>query len=122
MNVTDVRIKLAEPLLAEKRLLAFASITFDDSFCIREMRVIDDGERHFVAMPSRRITDHCVCGGKNHLTANYCNYCGVKLEKPIVFPQKIFSDICFPINTEMRQHVEYAVLNEFEAVKRGVLP
>ena len=34
----------------------------------------------FVAMPSRKMSDHCnKCGGKNHLRAKYCNNCGGQL-------------------------------------------
>ncbi len=78
MEITEVRIKLMEE--AGERLQAFCSITFDDCFVIRDLKIIDGSNGPFVAMPSRKLTSHCLqCGAKNHLRANYCNECGAKL-------------------------------------------
>jgi stage V sporulation protein G len=78
VEITEVRIKLMEE--ASERLQAFCSITFDNSFVIRDLKIIDGSNGPFVAMPSRKLTAHCPqCGCKNHLRAAHCNQCGVRL-------------------------------------------
>ena len=57
MEITEVRIKLMEE--ASERLQAFCSITFDNSFVIRDLKIIDGANGPFVAMPSRKLTAHC---------------------------------------------------------------
>ena len=53
MEITEVRISLRD----DDKLKAFASITFDDSFVIRGLKIIEGGQGTFVAMPSRRRND-----------------------------------------------------------------
>ena len=79
MEITEVRLTLRE----EERLKAFVSITFDDAFVIRGLKVIDGNNGLFVAMPSRRRKD-----GE-------------------------FRDIAHPINNETRSMIEDAVLAEY---------
>ena len=68
MEITEVRVKLMGN--SEDRLQAFCSITFDDCFVIRDLKVIEGSHGPFVAMPSRKRTFHCSdCGFKNHLSA-----------------------------------------------------
>ena len=74
MEITEVRIKLMDD--PSERLQAFCSITFDDCFVIRDLKIIGGANGAFVAMPSRKLTAHCThCGSKNHLRAAYCNQC-----------------------------------------------
>src|SRR5215813_8578070 len=78
VEITEVRIKLMEE--AGERLQAFCSITFDDCFVVRDLKIIEGANGPFVAMPSRKLTSHCPqCGAKNHLRANHCNECGQRL-------------------------------------------
>ena len=80
MEITEVRIKLMEE--PGERLKAFCSITFDNCFVVRDLKIIDGSNGPFVAMPSRKLTSHCPgCGTKNHLRAPYCNQCGKRLER-----------------------------------------
>src|SRR3990172_4605382 len=66
VHITEVRIKLMDD--ASERLQAFCSITFDNAFVIRDLKIIDGSNGPFVAMPSRKLTAHCpACGYKNHL-------------------------------------------------------
>ncbi len=66
MEITEVRIKLMDD--GGERLQAFCSITFDDCFVIRDLKIIEGTTGPFVAMPSRKLTAHCPqCGCKNHL-------------------------------------------------------
>ena len=78
MVITEVRIKLVEE--NNERLMAFCSITLDNAFVIRDLKIIEGTKGLFVAMPSRKLTDRCGrCGCKNHLRARFCNNCGGKL-------------------------------------------
>src|SRR5438132_1124093 len=78
--ITEVRIKLMED--NNERLQAFCSVTFDDAFVVRDLKIIEGTKGSFVAMPSRKLTDRCgSCGCKNHLRARFCNQCGHKLDE-----------------------------------------
>ena len=93
MEITEVRLTLRH----EERLKAFVSITFDNAFVVRGLKVIEGNTGLFVAMPSRRRKD-----GE-------------------------FRDIAHPINNETREMIEQAVLTEYhhqlevesEAVAKG---
>lgn len=50
MDITEVRITLRD----EGRLRAFASITFDNCFVVRGLKIIESTNGTFVAMPSRK--------------------------------------------------------------------
>lgn len=118
MEITEIRIKLMEG--SEDRLRAFCSITIDGSFVVRDLKIIDGASGPFVAMPSRKLTGHCQrCRHKNHLRASYCNHCGVKLqidgEGSYDSPQKLYADVAHPINSECRELIQDAVIDEFEA-------
>lgn len=104
---------------SEDRLRAFCSITIDDSFVVRDLKIIDGTSGPFVAMPSRKLTAHCQrCNHKNHLRAHYCNHCGAKLridDGGYDSPQKLYADVAHPINSECREMIQKAVIEEFEA-------
>ena len=57
MEITEVRIKLMED--SEDRLRAFCSITFDHSFVVRDLKIIEGANGPFVAMPSRKMSARC---------------------------------------------------------------
>ena len=120
MEITEVRIKLMES--SEDRLRAFCSITFDSSFVVRDLKIIDGSHGPFLAMPSRKLTSHCPrCRHKNHLRSQFCNQCGNRLrvdESGFDQPQKLYADIAHPINSECREQIQQAVLKEFDAELR----
>ncbi|MGE3778711.1 MAG: septation protein SpoVG family protein [Pirellulaceae bacterium] len=114
MEITEVRIKLTED--SDDRLQAFCSITFDDCFVVRDLKIIEGSNGPFVAMPSRKLTSHCSrCGCKNHLRAGYCNQCGTKLN-PDRAPRdaegraKLYADIAHPINSTCRESIQDKVI------------
>jgi stage V sporulation protein G len=118
MEITEIRIKLMEE--SEDRLRAFCSITIDNCFVVRDLKIIDGSNGPFVAMPSRKLTGNCQrCRHKNHLRATYCNNCGIKLgnefENSHDSPQKLYADVAHPINSECREMIQAAVVKEFEA-------
>ena len=118
MEITEVRIKLMEE--ASERLQAFCSITFDNSFVIRDLKIIDGASGPFVAMPSRKLTAHCPqCGCKNHLRAAHCNQCGGRLadDRPVKDEDgraKLYADIAHPINSACREMIQERVIREFQ--------
>jgi stage V sporulation protein G len=118
VEITEVRIKLM-PLQNDK-LRAFCSITIDDAFVIRDLKVIEGNKGPFVAMPSRKLMERCArCGGKNHHRAAYCNECGLRLEpgrvsKAAPSRQKLHADIAHPINSRSREHIQRRILEQYE--------
>lgn len=118
MEITEVRIKLMEE--PGERLKAFCSITFDDAFVIRDLKIIEGTSGPFVAMPSRKLTSHCqYCGCKNHLRAGYCNQCGKKLREGLVERDddgrtKLYADIAHPINSSCREMIQKRVVESYE--------
>ena len=117
MVITEVRIKLVEE--NNERLQAFCSVTFDNAFVVRDLKIIEGTKGSFVAMPSRKLTDRCTsCGCKNHLRARYCNSCGHKLDENRAMRDadgraKLHADIAHPINSSCREVIQSAVLRTY---------
>jgi stage V sporulation protein G len=125
--ITEVRIKLMED--NNERLQAFCSVTFDDAFVVRDLKIIEGTKGSFVAMPSRKLTDRCTqCGCKNHLRARYCNQCGHKQNEDRATRDsdgraKLHADIAHPINSACREVIQTAVLRAFQEEKeRSKMP
>jgi stage V sporulation protein G len=118
MEISEVRVKMVSN--KDERLKAFCSMTLDDEFVIRDIKVIEGSGGYFVAMPSRKMSDHCdKCGGKNHLRARYCNNCGASLpenraRKDVKGRMKLHADIAHPINAECRQRIQERIIRAFE--------
>jgi len=119
--ITEVRIKLMEDNNENERLQAFCSVTFDDAFVVRDLKIIEGTKGSFVAMPSRKLTDRCQsCGSKNHLRARFCNQCGPKLDEDRATRDadgrvKLHADIAHPINSACREVIQTAVLKAYNA-------
>ena len=128
MDITEVRIKLMEEVAGE-RLHAFCSITLDDCFVIRDLKIIEGTNGPFVAMPSRKLTSHCPgCGYKNHLRALYCNQCGGRLKEDRAMKDedgraKLYADIAHPINSRCREMIQDRVIQHYhEELRQSKLP
>jgi len=119
MDITEVRVKLMED--SDDRLRAFCSVTFDDSFVVRDLKIIDGTNGPFVAMPSRKLTSHCPkCGAKNHLRARYCNQCGgpqsqERATRDAEGRAKLYADIAHPINSACREMIQSRVIAEYQS-------
>jgi stage V sporulation protein G len=125
--ITEVRIKLVEE--NNERLMAFCSITLDNAFVIRDLKIIEGTKGLFVAMPSRKLTDRCShCGSKNHLRSRFCNNCGHKLDenraaRDMDGRAKLHADIAHPINSACREVMQSAIIRAFsEEKERAKLP
>jgi stage V sporulation protein G len=118
MEITEVRVKLVSN--KDDRLKAFCSMTLDNEFVIRDIKVIEGAGGVFVAMPSRKISDHCEkCGGKNHLRAKFCNNCGAALsqnraKRDSKGKKKLHTDIAHPITTQFRQTIQQKVITAYK--------
>lgn len=118
MLITEVRVKLVED--PHERLMAFCSITLDECFVIRDLKLIQGKTGPFVAMPSRKLTDRCPrCHNKNHLRAGYCNQCGAQLNddraaKDADGRAKLYADIAHPINSACRDQIQAEVIAAYE--------
>ena len=125
MKVTEVRIFPKEG--ADKKLRAFATITFDDCFVVRDIKIIEGNKGYFVAMPSRRIKEPCPkCGHRNIIRSRYCNQCGMKLPEMHLLPEQVadpqllqaeHKDVAHPITAECREYVQRAVLDAYQKEK-----
>ncbi len=83
MEITEIRISLRD----DNKLKAFASITLDNSFVIRGLKIIEGAKGLFVAMPSRKR------------------------------PDGTYQDIAHPINNETRDLMEKLIIAKYEEEK-----
>ncbi|NOZ22735.1 MAG: hypothetical protein GXP25_16780 [Planctomycetes bacterium] len=113
MEITEISVKLLDE--PEGPLQAYCSITFDDEFAVKDLKIIKGAEGTFVAMPSRKVSAKCPkCRGKNHIKARFCNDCGARLNikrgRFVEAQNKLYVDVAHPINPACREKIEKAVL------------
>ncbi|MBI3615019.1 MAG: septation protein SpoVG family protein [Candidatus Omnitrophica bacterium] len=128
MEITDVRVFLRESS-ADSKLKAYATITFDHAFVVRNVKVIEGTKGLFVAMPSERAKEACPkCGHRNAVRSRFCNQCGSPLSPTApksseqggqVPPdgQTEHRDIAHPITVECREVIQRKVLEAYEAAR-----
>lgn len=88
LTITDVQIFLAH----EEKLKAYATITFEDAFIVRDLKIIMGTGGLFVAMPAKKRKDGS------------------------------FKDIAHPLNQEMRAHIEEMVFAAYHKATSGDEP
>lgn len=127
MEITEVRIILRDS--PDKKLKAYATVTFDNAFVVRNIKVIEGTNSLFIAMPSRKIKQPCSkCGFKNEIRSKYCNQCAGQL--PVVFVpegqqeaasnvQLEHKDIAHPITQSFREYLQKRVLEAYEQERQG---
>ncbi len=143
MEITEVRVALHEsharppgPPFAkagagsagegragEKRLKAYATLTSDSCFVVRNIKIIEGKNGLFVAMPSRKPKVTCgKCAFKVEFGGRYCTQCGSALQRPVERTAELESpeaqahrDIAHPITVEFRQYLQRTVLDTYEA-------
>jgi len=127
MEITEVKVFLKDS--PDKKLKAYATVTFDNAFVVRNIKVIEGSNGLFIAMPSRRIKQACSkCGFKNESRSKYCNQCGAVIPlsvRPLAgseagSAQSEHKDIAHPITQSFREILQKRVLDAYE--KEKVLP
>lgn len=86
MKITEVKVFPVN----EERLKAYVTITIDNVFVVRDLKIIKGHEGLFVAMPSKKRKD-----GQ-------------------------FKDIAHPLNQETRAEIEQAVFDAYESEVRSM--
>ena len=133
MEITEVRVLLKDS--PDKKLKAYATVTFDNVFVVRNIKVIEGTSGLFIAMPSRKVKHPCPkCGFKNELRSKYCNQCAQALPVEIN-TQSAYSarstqdagasqaehkDIAHPITQAFREYLQQRVLQAYEQEKNKV--
>ncbi len=88
MKITDVKVFPVD----EDKLKAYATITFENCFIVRDLKVISGNKGYFIAMPSKKRKDGT------------------------------FRDVAHPLNSETRKMIEDAVLEVYERENVHVSP
>ncbi len=121
MEITEVRIFLKDS--PDKKLKAYATVTFDGAFVVRNIKVIEGTGGLFIAMPSRKIKQPCPkCGFRNEARSKYCNQCAAGLplvsqpitgESQATDMQVEHKDIAHPITQAFRELLQKKVLEAY---------
>ncbi|HEY8205832.1 MAG TPA: septation regulator SpoVG [Myxococcaceae bacterium] len=85
MEITDVRVFPVD----EDKLKAYVTITLDNCFVVRDLKVISGSEGLFIAMPAKRRKDGS------------------------------YKDIAHPLNADTRVWMERAILTAYERACRS---
>jgi len=130
MEITEVRIFLRES--EDRKLKAYATITIDNAFVVRNVKVIEGNKGLFVAMPSRKLREACPkCRFKNAVRSRFCNQCGTSLPQAERIEgdfkdsgrQSDHRDIAHPITSECREYIQKKVLDAYNSeIKKGGSP
>ena len=89
MEITEIRVHLRN----EDKLKAFATVTFDHCFVVRNMKIISSTKGLILCMPSRKL------------------------------PDGTYKDIAHPINMDFRKILEDKVIACYEGeVRKGAKP
>jgi stage V sporulation protein G len=124
MEITEVKVFLKDS--PDKKLKAYVTVTFDNSFVVRNIKVIEGTNGLFIAMPSRKMKHPCVkCGFKNEARSKYCNQCGAQLplnsitsaQDASLAAQAEHKDIAHPITQTFREYLQKKVLDAYEHAK-----
>ncbi len=120
MEITEVRIFLKDG--SDKKLKAYAAVTLDNAFVVRDIKVIDGTKGLFIAMPSRKLRERCPkCGHMNVVRSKFCNQCAGGLElRQTANEQERQSehrDIAHPITLECREYIQKKILEAYDNEK-----
>ena len=84
MNFLEITDIRIKKINSEGKMKAVVSVTFDNAFVVHDIKIIEGQDKLFTAMPSRKT------------------------------PDNEFKDIAHPINSQMRELLETAILKEYE--------
>ncbi len=89
MEITEVRVY---PVDDNEKLKAFVTVTFEDVFVVRDLKIINGNNGLFVAMPSKKCRDGS------------------------------FKDTAHPLTNDFRKTLEDKVLSEYDEQLNQVSP
>ncbi|HQP10354.1 MAG TPA: septation protein SpoVG family protein [Candidatus Omnitrophota bacterium] len=118
MEITEIRVFQKEG--QDKKLKAYTTVTFDDVFVVRNIKVIQGSNGLFIAMPSRKMKRLCPqCHFKNEVGSKFCNHCGtpIKPEDPnaeLPDAKTEHRDIAHPITQQFREYLQTKILETYE--------
>ncbi|MFP4114763.1 MAG: septation regulator SpoVG [Spirochaetota bacterium] len=82
MEITDIRVRRVD---TQGKLKAYVTVTFDECFVVHNVKVIEGGDRVFIAMPSRKTRNGD------------------------------FKDVAHPITSEFRNELQDRIVAAYEA-------
>ena len=86
MEITEIRVHLRE----EEKLKAFVTVTFDNCFVVRNMKIIEGNKGLILCMPSRKL------------------------------PNGNYKDVAHPITMDFRKFLESEIMKAYESeAKKG---
>jgi len=85
MDITEIKVYPVN----EDKLKAYVTVTFDNCFVVRDLKIIQGNNRLFVAMPSRRMKDGS------------------------------FRDVVHPSNSDMRDLLEKRIFEKYNEVLKS---
>ncbi len=120
MEITEVRIFIKD--VQDKKLKAFATVTFDNVFVVRNIKVIQGANGLFIAMPSRKLKTPCPkCNFKNEVGGKFCNHCGAALPAHVPVTEEAeedtkseHRDIAHPITQKFREQLQNKILEAYQ--------
>ena len=80
MEITEIRVHLRE----EEKLKAFVTVTFDNCFVVRNMKIIEGNKGLILCMPSRKL------------------------------PNGNYKDVAHPITMDFRKFLENEIMKAYE--------
>ncbi len=80
MEITEIRVHLRE----EEKLKAFVTVTFDNCFVVRNMKIIEGNKGLILCMPSRKL------------------------------PNGNYKDVAHPITMDFRRFLESEIMKAYE--------
>lgn len=86
MQVTEVKVFPVD----EEKLRAYVTITFDNCFAVRDLKIIRGNAGYFVSMPSKKRKDGS------------------------------YKDVAHPINNQTRAMIEGKIMEEYERVTNEI--
>ncbi|MCA9401624.1 MAG: septation protein SpoVG family protein, partial [Candidatus Omnitrophica bacterium] len=102
-------------------LKAYTTVTFDNSFVVRNIKIIQGQNGLFIAMPSRKMKYPCTkCGFKNEAGSKYCNQCASPLshiddtDEKNIDAKAEHRDIAHPITQEFRDYLQNEIIEAYQ--------